>query len=255
MGLKGYAYGTLGFFFQSVGLWIIKHIFLLIPFAMSSDITFWRHVFLSFIWILSMGFQLSPIFKTKIEQENVNISRFEDEDNDEVIQSPRQQREWYYNLLLIGLLFTLSTMFFTSSTSYISVTKVQVIFGMKAFFVLIMSIGILKMKFSYLELAGIWMSFWGLLIFSMPNGQTELENQDKSIIVFDFLNINWHSATKTNSFSEDNEGKQNIIIYRLKFCKRSKRNYYMSNWRSLIRNGNCAYKENTKLTKWQNWRR
>ena len=185
MSLLGFAYGTIGFFFQSVGLWIIKHIFLLIPFALSSDITFWRHVFLTFIWVISMGFNLSPIFKTKVDQENLNISKFEDEESDDIAQTPKQQDQWYYNLLLIGLLFTLSTILFTSSTSYISVTKVQVIFGMKAFFILIMSIGILKMKISYMELAGIWMSFWGLLIFT--NILLKYNIRSKQIIFYRYI--------------------------------------------------------------------
>ena len=85
-----------------------------------------------------------------------SFKQFEDYDEDDVVMhTPREERMSYLLLFLVGICFTLSTIMLTSSISYITVTESQVIFGTKAFFVLIMSIVILKTKFDYIELIGI----------------------------------------------------------------------------------------------------
>ena len=142
-----------------------------------------------------------------------SFKEFKDYEEDAAVaQTPQEERNSYLILFLIGIFFTMGTLMLTSAVSHISVTEAQVIFGTKAFFVLIMSIGILKTKFSYLELVGICCSFLGLLIFSLPSGEYHEATKTSDLILFEYLGINIHPVAKAKAkvLSQD-EGRFKIV--------------------------------------------
>lgn len=172
-----------------LGICIIKHAFLLAPFTMSSDITFWRYVFLPIFCVISMGCALSPMFKTGRETAVQKFQHFEDFQGEIEIQTPTEERNVFLLLFCSGICFTLSTILLTSSISHISVTESQVIFGTKTFFVFILSILVLKSRVNYLELVAILFSFVGLVIFSMPKDEYLTPKDTNEVVLFDYLGI------------------------------------------------------------------
>ncbi|CAI2373601.1 unnamed protein product [Moneuplotes crassus] len=197
MGFLGYIYGTTGFLFQSIGICIIKHAFLLAPFTMSSDITFWRYVFLPIFCVISMGCTLSPMFKKGRSTMVRRFQHFENFQGTIEIQTPEDERNVFLLLFCAGICFTMSTILLTSSISLISVTESQVVFGTKTFFVFVLSIWILKSKMNYLELVAILFSFIGLIIFSLPKDEYLTTKENDEVILFDYLGIDLHPVVCT----------------------------------------------------------
>ena len=165
-----------------------------------------------------MGCQLTPFIKHRFTPGRNRFAKFEDEDNSNITAvEPSDENTSYILLLMVGVFFTFSTILQTQSISYISVTESQVIFGTKAFFVLIMSIGILQTKFEYMELLSICLSFIGLLLFSIPNDAyiDEIEQQPDydQIMLFDYLGIDLHPEAKNKAkvtYDENEELLNNL---------------------------------------------
>mmetsp|Transcript_16746 Transcript_16746/g.14669 ORF Transcript_16746/g.14669 Transcript_16746/m.14669 type:complete len:103 (+) Transcript_16746:164-472(+) len=98
-----------------------------------------------------MGCRLSPIFKESRATITKGFQHFEDYQEENLKQTPTEERNSFLLLFCVGIFSSLATILLTSSISHIPVTESQVIFGTKAFFVLILSIFILKSKFSYYD--------------------------------------------------------------------------------------------------------
>ena len=208
MTVRGYVYATISFLFQAMSACLIKHVFLLSPFTKSADITFWRYCFLPIFCVISMKWSLSPLHKPPKAKMLRGFKKFEDCTEDEVGHYEEKHSKTSYILLLwIGVFFAVSSLMLTSSISHITVTESQVIFGTKAFFVLILSMWFLKHKFSYLEFFGILLSFVILVLYSLPTkDEAEIKRQNQ-VILFHALGINLQPGNQPDSETDQSKVK------------------------------------------------